>query len=335
MLKRKDLEELEKEYLSEYATLSSESKGREFYEDEDEYRTIFQRDRDRVIHSKAFRRLKHKTQVFISPEDDHFRTRLTHTLEVAQISRTIARALALNEDLTEAIALAHDLGHTPFGHCGEAALNRIHKGGFMHNVQGVRVVEKLERRMEYSYRGLNLSFEVRNGILNHRSGMKPATLEGMVVQLSDKIAYLNHDFDDACRAGILNEDDIPSPIRVVLGSSAIDRLDTMVRDVIENSSGKDRVSMSDEVAKASKGLREFMFKHLYRNSVAKAHDHKADGIIVALYNYFAENPNMMNEVYREEYKESGIEAVKDYIAGMTDKYVVKEYEKIFIPKGWD
>ncbi len=335
MLKRKDLEELEKEYLSEYATLSSESKGRDFYEEEDEYRTIFQRDRDRVIHSKAFRRLKHKTQVFISPEDDHFRTRLTHTLEVAQISRTIARALALNEDLTEAIALAHDLGHTPFGHCGEAALNRIHKGGFMHNTQGVRVVEKLERRSGYSYRGLNLSFEVRDGILNHRSGMRPATLEGMVVQLSDKIAYLNHDFDDACRAGILNEDDIPSPIRVVLGSSAIDRLDTMVRDVIVNSSGKDRVSMSGEVATASKGLREFMFKHLYRNSVAKAHDDKADGIIVALYNYFAENPNMMNEVYKEEYKESGIEAVKDYIAGMTDKYVVKEYEKIFIPKGWD
>ncbi len=335
MLKREDLEKQEKKYLSKYARLSSESLGREFFEEDDEYRTIFQRDRDRIIHSKAFRRLKHKTQVFISPEDDHFRTRLTHTLEVSQIARAISRALGLNQDLTEAIALAHDLGHTPFGHCGEAALNRIHKGGFMHNVHGVRVVERLEIRDNKEYKGLNLSFEVRDGILNHRTGMKPATLEGMVVQISDKIAYLNHDFDDACRARILNEESISSPIRIVLGDSAIERLNTMVRDVIEHSSDKGEVSMSKEVKIASNGLRDFMFENLYKNSIAKAHDKKADGVIVALYNYFKNNPDKMPVHYFSEYKETGIEAVKDYIAGMTDKYVIKEYEKIFIPKNWD
>ena len=262
---REELEELERKTLSEYASFSSESQGREREETPCDIRTCFQRDRDRIIHCKAFRRLKHKTQVFLAPAGDHYRTRLTHTLEVAQIARTIAKALRMNEDLTEAIALGHDLGHTPFGHAGESALNSVCEDGFSHFEQSLRVVEVLEKKGE----GLNLTKEVRDGIVNHRTSGQPSTMEGKIVRLSDKIAYINHDIDDAIRGKILTEEEIPECYSKVLGHSKKERLNTMIYDIVHQSYDKPDIIMSDDIREAMSGLREFMFKNVYSNPVAK------------------------------------------------------------------
>jgi len=326
-------EEAEFKNLSPYACKSAESKGREKDEEKCNVRTEFQRDRDRIIHCKAFRRLKHKTQVFISPEGDHYRTRLTHTLEVSQIARTIARALRLNEDLTEAIALGHDLGHTPFGHTGESVLAEITPGGFEHNKQSLRVVERLEKDGE----GLNLTWEVRDGILNHRSANKPATMEGMVVRLSDKIAYINHDIDDAVRAGVLNKDDIPADIVEVLGESSSKRLNTMITDVIENSMGKNYIVMSKEMSEIVGRLREFMFKNVYLDTRAKNEGVKVDHMLKSLYKYYCRHTDEMDAEFQRliaegEQKEV---VVSDYIACMTDRYAIKMYTDHFIPSSWN
>ena len=296
-------------------------------------RTDFQRDRDRIIHCKAFRRLKHKTQCFLAPEDDHFRTRLTHTLEVAQIARTIARALSLNEDLTEAIALGHDLGHTPFGHSGEAVLNRLCSEGFAHYQQSVRIVEVLEQKGQ----GLNLTWEVRNGILNHRTSGHPATLEGNVVRLSDKIAYINHDIDDAIRGKIMKEEDLPREYTDILGNSVHERLNIMIHDIIEHSQDKPEVAMSPEREEAMHGLRRWMFDHVYHDGIAKAEEGRAQQMIEMLYGYYMAHPEELPEEshrimeIRNETKER---AVCDYIAGMTDIYAIDRFKELFIPKAW-
>ncbi|MCR4427485.1 MAG: deoxyguanosinetriphosphate triphosphohydrolase, partial [Firmicutes bacterium] len=292
MCVRERTEQEEAERLSPYAALARNSQGRARQESEDELRTCFQRDRDRLLHCKAFRRLKHKTQVFYSPEGDHYRTRLTHTLEVSQIARTMARALRLNEDLTEAIALGHDLGHTPFGHSGEAALNEVLPGGFRHNVQSLRVVEHVERREGKTERGLNLTLEVRDGILCHSADWpeQARTLEGQIVRMADKIAYVNHDVDDAMRAGIITEEMVPDLARRVLGPTRRERLNTLVNDLIEQSEGKPVVSQSDEVARAMASLRDFMFERVYVGSVAKAEGDKARALLVQLFHYYLEHP---------------------------------------------
>lgn len=329
--KRPEREKLQEGILSELAQKSHESLGRVYVEEEDEYRTCFERYRDRILHSKSFRRLKHKTQVFLSPGGDHYRTRLTHTLEVNQIARSMARALGLNEDLTEAIALGHDLGHTPFGHCGERALNRLYPHGFRHNEQSLRVVEYLELRKDKPYVGLNLSYEVRDGILNHSGGHPAYTLEGNLIRYADRIAYLNHDFDDAIRAGLLLEEDIPKEIRAVLGEKSHLRIDRMIRDLVEISSKEGEILMSDEVYEATIALREFMFERLYLQSEAKGEDDKAERLIAYLYNYFNSHPDELPE----EYQSSELtEAVKDYIAGMSDRYAVKRFTEIFVPAFW-
>lgn len=328
---REQLEERELEYLSPYAARSKESKGREEEEAECDIRPVFQRDRDRILHCKAFRRLRQKTQVFLLPDGDHYRTRLTHTLEVSQNARTIAKALRLNEDLVEAIALGHDLGHTPFGHAGERALNSVYH--FEHNVQSLRVVERLERQG----RGLNLTWEVRDGILNHKTAGKPHTLEGKVVRLSDKIAYINHDIDDAMRGGILTEDQIPEEIRRILGQSGKERLDTMVHDVIVNSMDRPEIRMSDTVGKAMGDLRTFMFRNVYLNPEAKGEEKKAFHLVKQLYEYYIEHPGRMPEKYQLEIQTGEWEKeqiVCDFIAGMTDHYAVMKYEEIFVPQAW-
>jgi len=326
-------EKAEFDNLSQYACKSAQSRGREKEEEKCTIRTEFQRDRDRIIHCKAFRRLKHKTQVFISPEGDHYRTRLTHTLEVSQIARTISRALKLNEDLTEAIALGHDLGHTPFGHTGESVLAEITPGGFEHNKQSLRVVERLEKDGE----GLNLTWEVRDGILNHRSANKPATMEGMVVRLSDKIAYINHDIDDAIRAGILSKDDIPADIVEVLGESSSQRLNTMITDVIENSIGKDHIVMSKEMSEIVGRLREFMFKNVYLDMRAKKEGVKVDHMLKSLYRYFCEHTEEMDKEFQMLIEEGEAKEIvaSDYIACMTDRYAIKMYTDHFIPSSWN
>jgi len=327
---REITEKIERETLSEYAMLSENTKGRLFYEEKCSIRTEFQRDRDRIIHSKAFRRLKHKTQVFIAPEGDHFRTRLTHTLEVSQISRTIARGLRLNEDLTEAIALGHDLGHTPFGHTGEDVLNSIYIGGFKHNEQSLRVVDVLEREG-----GLNLTFEVRDGILNHTGDALPSTLEGQVVKISDKIAYINHDIDDAIRGGILKLSDIPKEYLEVLGTTHKKRINTMVTDVIKNSMGKNIISMSEDVLKATFGLREFLFQNVYIGSKAKKEEEKARNMLEFLYYYFVKKPEKLPDEYIRKIDVFGLERVVcDYIAGMTDRYAILVFHELFVPKSW-
>lgn len=325
-------EDIEFKILSPYASFSRNSKGRMSYEEKCDIRTDFQRDRDRIIHCKAFRRLSHKTQVFISPEGDHYRTRLTHTLEVAQISKTIARALRLNEDLTEAIALGHDLGHTPFGHTGEQVLNKLLHDGFKHNVQSLRVVDILEN----DGKGLNLTWEVRNGILNHSTSGNPQTLEGKIVQLSDKIAYVNHDIDDAIRGNILTEDDLPKDLVRILGSSHRVRINTMVRDIIENSLGKNDIKMSDDIYNATYSLRDFMFRRVYTGSEAKKGESKARQVVFQLYNYFFDNTEKMPTEFINLTKTYGKErAVADYIAGMTDKYAIIKYKEIFSKSTWD
>ena len=331
---REQLEERELEYLSPYAMLSSKSKGREREEEQCDLRPVFQRDRDRILHSKSFRRLKQKTQVFLLPKGDHYRTRLTHTLEVSQNARTIAKALRLNEDLVEAIALGHDLGHTPFGHAGERALNQVCPGGFKHNEQSVRVVELLEKHGK----GLNLTWEVRDGILNHKTSGRPATLEGEIVRLSDKIAYINHDIDDAIRGGILTPEDIPLKYRQVLGETTRMRLNTMIHNAIRNSEGKPKISMSGEVEEATKGLRKFMFENVYLNPRAKREEHKAVEMIQNLYGYYMDHIEQLPEKYLEMI-DRGVstkeQSVCDFIAGMTDAYAVKKFREYFIPEGWE
>lgn len=328
---REMLEEREREYLSPYAVCSADSKGRKRFEDQCSLRTVFQRDRDRIIHSKAFRRLKHKTQVFLSPLGDHYRTRLTHTLEVAQIARTIARSLCLNEDLTEAIALGHDLGHTPFGHMGERVLSELCPGGFRHNEQSLRVVEVLEGND-----GLNLTYEVRDGILCH-SGEKTAdTLEGQIVSLADKIAYINHDIDDAVRGGVLTEADIPGEYTDILGTRHSIRIDTMIKAAVECGT-ENGISMKPEIYKAMFGLRQFMFDRVYLNSSsdAKAEESKARYIIEGLYNKFIKDIELIPVEARNSSKTDDVHIIaKDYIAGMSDPFAVAKYEEMFVPRFW-
>jgi dGTPase len=321
---REKYEQFEIEHLSEYASKAALSKGRMLYEPKCEIRTDFQRDRDRILHSKAFRRLKHKTQVFLSPEGDHYRTRLTHTLEVSQISRTIARSLNLNEDLTEAIALGHDLGHTPFGHTGERILKEL-CNGFKHNEQSLRVVDFLEVRNERQ--GLNLTFEVRDGILNHPSGYKPATPEGQIVSISDRIAYINHDIDDAVRGHIITK--IPDKFLKNLGSSHGQRINTMIMDIIENSENKNKIVMSDEVAELTDELRNFLFENVYYNKVAKSEEDKTMFIVEKIFEYYSKNFEQLPEFYINIYNNNNFskgEIIKDYIAGMTDRYAMKVFE---------
>ena len=332
---REQYEQFEIENLSDKAAKSKFSKGRSVDEQKCEIRTDYQRDRDRIIHSKAFRRLKHKTQVFLSPEGDHYRTRLTHTLEVSQISRTIARSLKLNEDLTEAIALGHDLGHTPFGHTGERTLNNLCDAGFKHNEQSLRVVEFLE--IHNDKLGLNLTFEVRDGILNHPLGYNPATLEGQIVSISDRIAYINHDIDDALRAGIIESGQIPGKFLVNLGYTHGQRINKMIIDVINNSMDKDVISMSDETNYYTNGLRDFLFENVYYNKVAKSEEEKANFIIEKIFEYYKNNFESLPEFYLKIYENNNFsksEIIKDYIAGMTDPYAMKTFEEVYIPKPW-
>lgn len=322
--------EREKATLSKYAMLCENSKGRTLLEDECPVRTAFQRDRDRILHCSAFRRLKDKTQVFLAPDNVHYRTRLTHTLEVSQIARTIARSLSLNEDLTEAIALGHDLGHTPFGHAGERALNQVYEKGFTHFEQSLRVADKLERGGQ----GLNLTYEVRDGILCHTRGKEADTLEGRIVKLSDKIAYINHDIDDACRGGVLTEDDIPLEIRLVLGFSKSQRINTMTMSAIENTT--DKLKMADDVQEAFDKLHAFMFKYVYTNPVCKSEEGKAENMIKELFRYFSANPYKMPEFYYDIAKKEGAErAACDYISGMSDSYSLKIFNELFVPKTWN
>lgn len=330
---REELEEIELKTLSKYASFSRYSKGRNREETPCDIRTCYQRDRDRIIHCKAFRRLKHKTQVFLAPAGDHYRTRLTHTLEVSQIARTIAKALRMNEDLTEAIALGHDLGHTPFGHAGESAVNNICKDGFAHFEQSIRVVEILEKKGQ----GLNLTKEVRDGIVNHRTSGNPSTMEGKIVRLSDKIAYINHDIDDAIRGKILSESDLPVEFTNILGHSKKERLNTMIYDIVNNSLDEPDIIMSVRIESAMKGLREFMFKNVYSNPVAKGEEIKAKRMLTQLYNYYLYHIEEMPEEYIwliNVRKERPERVVCDYIAGMTDQYSVRKFEELFVPSFW-
>lgn len=330
---REELEKVERQILSPYASLSSNSLGRDRDEVQCDIRTCYQRDRDRIIHCKAFRRLKHKTQVFLAPAGDHYRTRLTHTLEVSQIARTIAKALRMNEDLTEAIALGHDLGHTPFGHAGEFALNAVCKEGFTHFEQSIRVVEILEN----DGKGLNLTKEVRDGIINHRSSGKPSTMEGKIVRLSDKIAYINHDIDDAIRGKILSEENIPKEYADILGHSKKERLNTMIYDIVNNSINKPDIIMSAEIEEAMKNLRRFMFDHVYSNPIAKGEESKAKRMLTSLYNYYLAHNNELPDEYLfliNEKNEKMERVVCDYIAGMSDQYSVRKFEELFVPSFW-
>ena len=326
-------ERREHESLCAFAVFADQSQGRCRPEAECPVRTCFQRDRDRVLHAKSFRRLKHKTQVFLSPDGDHYRTRLTHTLEVSQIAQTIARALCLNEDLTEAIALGHDLGHTPFGHAGEYILNEICEDGFAHFKQSVRIVEVLEKKGQ----GLNLTKEVRDGILNHRTSGNPATLEGKIVRFSDKIAYINHDIDDAIRGKIITEKDIPREFADVLGDTVKDRLNIMIHDIISNSMDKPSIFMSPDVERAMRGMREWMFEHVYRNPAAKGEEGRAQQLIVTLYEYYLKHVDELPEEFRmmmETRGEKKERVVCDYIAGMSDGYAIDRFEELFVPKAW-
>ncbi|MBQ5798787.1 MAG: deoxyguanosinetriphosphate triphosphohydrolase [Clostridia bacterium] len=327
---RQTTERIERETLSQYAVLSENTKGRAVFEEPCDMRTSFQRDRDRIIHCKAFRRLKHKTQVFLSPESDHYRTRLTHTLEVAQIARTISRSLRLNEDLTEAIALGHDLGHTPFGHAGERALDKCVPFDFTHYEQSVRVCRLLEREG----RGLNLTEEVLDGIKNHTKGELPKTLEGRVVRISDRIAYINHDIDDAVRGGIISADDIPSDIVSALGTTKSQRINTLVTSVVRNSA--EDILMDEKTAKYFDDLHEFLFSNVYRNPKAKNEETKVDGIITGIFDYMLKNPEKLTGEYAKVRDSEGtVRAAADYVSGMTDHYAVTVYSDIFIPKFWE
>lgn len=329
MLIREKLYELERQNLSPYAMLCENTKGRMQPIEQCEYRTEYMRDRDRIIHSKAFRRLKDKTQVFINPTESHYRTRLTHTMEVSQIARTISKALMLNEDLTEAIALGHDLGHTPFGHAGERAL-RKYIPGFEHNLQSLRMVDKIENG-----KGLNLTYEVRDGIKNHKKRMTPCTLEGMAVNVSDRIAYLNHDIDDALRAGVLKMEQLPRECIRVLGETHSQRINTMITDIVKNSQDKDRISMTEEVNHATEMLRDYMFHSVYKACLAAQEEQKVHTIIGLLFERFCAHPEDLPQPFQKFIEEDGIETcVADYIAGMTDEYAVLQFEAFFVPKSW-
>ena len=331
MTVRERLEQTEYTLLSPQAQKASETKGRARDEEESDVRTCYQRDMDRIVHSKAFRRLMHKTQVFLQPEGDHYRTRMTHTLEVSRIARTIARSLRLNEDLTEAIALGHDLGHTPFGHAGEVALTELMGTPFRHNEQSLRVVDLLEKDGQ----GLNLTHEVRMGILGHTGDHIPETLEGQIVRISDRIAYINHDIDDAIRAGILKNEDIPRPISYVLGEDHKERINTLVMDMINHTVETGELGMSSEVSHAMDELRTFLFRRVYRNPVAKGEESKARAMIQALYMYYTKNPEKLPADFIPQLDFDGMpRVICDYIAGMTDKYAVAKYEDIFIPSAW-
>lgn len=330
---RENLERMEEISLSPFATLSVNSRGRDREEPQCDIRPVFQRDRDRILHCKSFRRLKHKTQVFLSPKGDHYRTRLTHTLEVSQNARTIAKALRLNEDLVEAIALGHDLGHTPFGHAGERILNELCDEGYRHNEQSVRIVEKLEK----DGKGLNLKWEVRDGILNHQTSMMPHTLEGKIVRLSDKIAYINHDIDDAIRAKVMSEEDIPLEIRKVLGMTTKERLNTLIHNIIMNSMGKNDIVMSEEIGGAMQDLRKFMFQKVYTNPAAKGEEAKAERLLCELYAHYMGHIEILPEQYQRMHSEGEKKerVVCDYISGMTDQYAVAKYREFFLPKAWE
>lgn len=330
---REELEQWENEFLSPYASKSAESLGRDRQEEECDIRPVYQRDRDRILHSNSFRRLKDKTQVFLAPEGDHYRTRLTHTLEVSQNARTIAKALRLNEDLTEAIALGHDIGHTPFGHAGERALDRKCPGGFGHNVQSVRVVELLEKRGQ----GLNLTKEVRDGILNHKTKGMPLTLEGKIVRFSDKIAYIHHDMDDAIRGKILCEDDIPKELRNTLGNTTTKRFDCFTHDIIRHSAGINDIKQSDEIGEAMKELRQFMFDNVYTNPRVKGEEEKAERLVEYLYDFYLDHPSRLPEEYLILVNERGTSierAVCDYVSSMTDRYAVSVFNELFLPNSW-
>ena len=333
MTVREELEFQEHRRLNPLAAFSDKSSGRPAPEEPrlDDVRTCYQRDIDRIVHSKAFRRLMHKTQVFLRPEGDHYRTRMTHTLEVSRIAGTITRALGLNEDLAEAIAMGHDLGHTPFGHAGEAALSRCLGKPFRHNEQSLRVVDVLENEG----RGLNLTNEVRLGILGHTGSYIPETLEGQVVRRSDQIAYVNHDIDDAIRAGILSNEDIPRSISDVLGCTHRDRINTLVCDTIRTSREAGAICMTPATDRALRELREFMFDRVYRNPVAKGEESKAKAMLQRLFEYYVANPNEMPEDFQPQLSFDGMErTVCDYIAGMTDRYAIRVYEDLFIPYSW-
>lgn len=321
---------IEEQILSPYAALSKNTLGRDVPEDECDLRTPYQRDRDRILHCKSFRRLKHKTQVFLSPEGDHYRTRLTHTLEVSQIARTIARALQLNEDLTEAISLGHDLGHTPFGHAGERVLNDLYPGGFRHYEQSVRIVEKLEKNGA----GLNLTKEVRDGILCHTKGREAMTLEGRIVRLADRIAYINHDIDDAERAGVLLENDIPKEITSVLGGRRAERIDTLVHSVAENSLDG-TIRMDVQIQQAFDRLYDFMYEYVYLNPYAKAEEKKVPNLIGALYSYLKLPENFPQEMSMIAERDGAERAACDYIAGMTDHFAIQLFQDIYVPKSWN
>ena len=328
---REMTEALEAQHLSPYAALASRSRGRQRPLEPCEIRTCYQRDVDRIVHCKAFRRLMHKTQVFLQPEGDHYRTRMTHTLEVARIARTIARGLHLNEDLTEAIALGHDLGHTPFGHAGERVLDEILPGGFRHNEQSLRVVERLEQEGE----GLNLCYEVRRGILCHTGPDKAETLEGQIVRLADKIAYINHDIDDAMRGGIIYPLDIPLEVSQVLGFDHSGRINTLTGDVIRASQGKDEIVQSPACGQAMAALRSFMFDAVYHNPLAKGEESKAQEMIARLFEYYQKKPDELPPDYQDIRLREGVDrAVCDYIAGMTDNYAVEKYCEAFVPLAW-
>ncbi|MEI8215659.1 MAG: deoxyguanosinetriphosphate triphosphohydrolase [Eubacteriales bacterium] len=335
MLLRLELEEREHRELSQFATKSDETKGRGIPEEKCQLRTEFQRDRDRIIHSKALRRLMHKTQVFLSPEGDHFRTRLTHTLEVSQISRIIARSLGLNEDLTEAIAMGHDLGHTPFGHNGEESLNKVHPAGFKHNEQSLRVVDILESSSHGP--GLNLTYEVRDGILNHSGDHIPSTMEGQIVRISDRVAYINHDIDDAIRAHIIKESDLPGESIKVIGNTHRTRINTLVIDIVRNSENLNSIVQSPLCKEHMNILRDYMFQNVYKSNIVKKHEelYKIEKMIESLYEYFLKNPKKMPRECQQMINGFGVaDVVKDYIAGMTDRYAINVYSEIFIPKGW-
>ena len=332
MTLRERFEKEEHERLSKYASKSEESRGRDVPEEESDIRTVYQRDRDRIIHSKSFRRMKHKTQVFLAPYGDHYRTRLTHTLEVSQIARTIAKAVGANEDLAEAIALAHDIGHTPFGHVGERTLTSCSGRLFSHNIQSVRVVERIEK----DGKGLNLTWEVRDGIKNHKTSLTPATLEGDIVRVADKIAYVNHDIDDGIRAGVLSEDSLPKDCTDILGHSTSERINTIICDAVEHSVDSPRVNMSDTVRDAFVDMRKFLFTEMYTNPVVKSEEVKAAKIIEILYEYYLERPEEMPGEFKFMLDEGDdkITVVCDYIAGMTDNFAVEKFQELYIPRSW-
>ena len=329
---REQLEKRETKILSKHATLSMNSKGREKEEKPCDIMPCFQRDRDRILYSKSFRRLKDKTQVFLSPDGDHYRTRMTHTLEVSQNARTIAKALLLNEDLAEAIALGHDLGHTPFGHAGERALNEVCPGGFRHNEQSLRIVEKLENYGQ----GMNLTWEVRDGILNHEMDLTPSTLEGKVVRLSDKIAYMHHDMDDAIRGGIITEDQVPKDLCDVIGHTNGEWLDTFIHDIVANSLDKDDIRMSEEIYDAFHRLRKFMFDRVYTNPIAKGQEGKVEVMIKILYFYYLDHVDLLPDYLKNMMNlgETKERIVCDYVSSMTDRYAVSMFEEVYIPHTW-